>query len=355
MTGTDVYERLREFLDTLPAGYPATPTGVEIRILKKLFSPEEAELTMKLSRDPEPVSVVAARIGTDPVELAGTLEAMAQKGLIFRVRSGEGPLYQAFQFVVGIYEFQLKTLDREFCEMFEEYLPYLGAGMMAIKTRQIRIIPVEASVRGAKSVAPYNRVRELVEKQDLISVSPCICRMEQGLLGNPCDRPKESCLGFGNFAQYYLDNHMARKISREEALKLLDQAEKNSLVLSPVNTRELEAICCCCPCCCPNLKFTKLLPRPADIMQTDYEARIDPDLCTGCGDCMEKCQMEAIREGEGVSEVVDGRCIGCGLCVPVCPTEAISLLPRAGRDVPPADLPDLLARMTSERSGAGSG
>ncbi len=43
----EVYVRLREFLDKLPGGYPETDSGVEIRILKKLFSPEDAELTMK--------------------------------------------------------------------------------------------------------------------------------------------------------------------------------------------------------------------------------------------------------------------------------------------------------------------
>ena len=31
IVSTDVYTRLREFMDTLPAGFPATPTGVEIK------------------------------------------------------------------------------------------------------------------------------------------------------------------------------------------------------------------------------------------------------------------------------------------------------------------------------------
>jgi hypothetical protein len=44
----DVYEALREHLDSLPAGFPATESGVEIRILKRLFSPEEAELARHL-------------------------------------------------------------------------------------------------------------------------------------------------------------------------------------------------------------------------------------------------------------------------------------------------------------------
>ena len=38
----DVYTRLREHLDRLPAGFPATESGVELRILKRLFTPDEA-------------------------------------------------------------------------------------------------------------------------------------------------------------------------------------------------------------------------------------------------------------------------------------------------------------------------
>src|SRR5512136_2496294 len=120
----DVYIKLREFMNTLPAGYPSTPSGVEIRILKKLFSPEEAELTMQLKNEPEEVPAIAARLGVEEAELGRRLEKMAQKGLIYRVRKENKALYQAFQFMVGVYEFQVKTLDREFCQMFEEYLPH---------------------------------------------------------------------------------------------------------------------------------------------------------------------------------------------------------------------------------------
>lgn len=38
----DIYERLRERLNDLATGYPATESGVEIRILKRLFTEEEA-------------------------------------------------------------------------------------------------------------------------------------------------------------------------------------------------------------------------------------------------------------------------------------------------------------------------
>lgn len=348
----DVYTRLREFMDRLPVGYPETPTGVEIKILRKLFTPEEAELTMKLKNEPEEVSAIAKRIGVDEKALGGKLEDMAQNGLIFRVRSGDKRLYQAFQFVVGLYEFQLKRLDREFCELFEEYLPYLGANMMSVQTRQMRVIPVESSVGKGKGVSPYNQVRELVRREKVFSVTNCICRKEQELLDNKCDYPSEICLGFGDFAQFYIDNNMARKITLEECLKFLDKAEESGLVLSPSNTQELAAICCCCSCCCPILKFAKPAPRPADLVQSYYESKIDPDLCTACGDCIERCPMDAIREADNVSEVIDGRCIGCGLCVSVCPVEAISMVPKPGMEAPPKDMTDMMHRVAVERGVA---
>jgi electron transport complex protein RnfB len=346
----NVYARLREFMDTLPAGYPSTPSGVEIRILKKLFSPEEAELTMQLKTEPEEVPAIAVRLGLEEAELAKRLEEMAQKGLIFRVRKENKALYQAFQFIVGVYEFQLKNLDREFCQMFEEYLPHFGMSLMPLKTNQLRVIPVESAVKATHGVETYNRVRELVEGQKTFSVAQCICRKEQELLGKKCARPQEICLGFGDFAQFYIDNHWGRRISKAEALKLLDLAEESGLVLSPSNSQELAGICCCCPCCCPVLKYAKLMPRPADMVLSYYRAKISPKHCSTCGLCLERCQMAAIKKGADSYQIIDGRCIGCGLCVSACPTEAISMVTKSGMEPPPKDfLQDTLPRIRTER------
>ncbi len=348
----EVYAKLREFMDKLPGGFPETPTGVEIKILKKLFTPDEAELTMKLKNEPEEVPAIAKRIGADEKELAVKLEAMAQKGIIFRVRSGGKVLYQAFQFVVGVYEFQLKHLDKEFCELFEEYLPYAGGNVMGLQTKQMRVVPVESAVGAGKGVSSYNQVREMVKKQETLSVQDCICRKEQELMGNKCDYPREICLGFGSFAQFYIDNNMARSITQEECLQLLDKAEEAGLVLSPTNTEDPWAICCCCSCCCPVLKFAKMTPRPADLVHSYYQAKIDPDECTACGDCIERCPMDAIQEGDNVSRVIDGRCIGCGLCVSVCPVEAISLEAKPGMEAPPKDMTDMMNKIAVERGVA---
>ncbi len=346
----EVYIKLREFLDTLPTGYPESPTGVEIKILKKLFTPDQAELTMKLKKEPEAIQEIAGRTGIEEKELTEKLEEMAHKGLIFSVRAGEERRYQAFQFLVGIYEFQLSHLDREFCELFEEYFPHFAMQLASLKTSQLRVIPVESAVGSGGTIESYNQVRELIKEQKVITVQDCICRKEQGLLENPCDKPSEICFGLGDMAQYSLDSKGAcRQIDVAECLDLLDKAEAAGLVLQPSNTEELQWICCCCTCCCPGLKIAKTLPRPQDIIRSYYEAKIDLDECTACGDCIERCPMEAIHEGDSVSEVIDGRCIGCGLCVSTCPAESISLIPKSGMDAPPKDLKEMLNRIATER------
>jgi len=349
--GEDVYLRLRAFLDTLGSGYPTTPTGVEIRILKKLFSPPEAELAMQLKSEPEEVSAIAARLGEEKKALGERLEEMAQKGLIFRIRKEGKPLYQAVQFIVGIWEFQLKTLDKELSQMIEEYIPYFGMSLMPIKTKQMRVIPVDSSLRATAKVETYNQIRELVNRQTSFSVAQCICRKEQEHLGKKCSRPGETCLGFGKFSEFYVENKMARPISKAEALRLLDQAEESALVLCPTNSQEPVGVCCCCPCCCPILKYSKLMPRPADVVLSYYQAKIDSELCSACGQCLERCQMGAIKEGTDSSEIVDGRCIGCGLCVSVCPTEAISMVAKTGMEAPPKDfVHDTLRKIEEERN-----
>lgn len=345
----DVYARLQKFLDDLPGGFPSTDSGVEIKILEMLFTPEEAELTLNLREEPEEISTIAKRAGMDESEAAEMLESMARQGSIFRVRSGNRELYHANQFVIGIYEFHQNTLDREFAELMEEYMPHLGMVWVTTKTKQLRIVPVDSAVGTSPTVAPYHRIRELVWQQELIAMAPCICRKEQALLGHECERPRDLCFPFGDLARYYIDNGMGRQITPAEALRLLDLAEESALVLSPSNSQTLEYMCCCCSCCCGVLRGLKLFDRPADHVQSGYQARIDAEGCSACGVCLDRCQVEAIEEAGDLLEINEARCIGCGLCLSACPDEAISFLRVPTAAAPPADLEEMRTRIRQER------
>ena len=144
---TDVYERLAEHLDDLPAGFPRTESGVEMRILRRLFTPGDAELALHLTLIPGEPRVIADRAKIPVEEAARRLEEMVKKGLISSIRrEGKPPLYTALQFVVGFWEGQVNKLDRELAQDAEEYmLTYVDHSFWRALP-QVRTIPVGKSI-----------------------------------------------------------------------------------------------------------------------------------------------------------------------------------------------------------------
>ncbi len=110
---SEIYKKLREQLDQYSCGYPTTESGVEFKILEKLFTEEEAEMFLLMSLSLETPEEVTRRTGRDSETVAMLLSQMAEKGLLFRWRRGGEIKYGASAFVLGFFEFQLKTMDRE--------------------------------------------------------------------------------------------------------------------------------------------------------------------------------------------------------------------------------------------------
>jgi Na+-translocating ferredoxin:NAD+ oxidoreductase subunit B len=348
---TDIYARLATFLDNLPAGYPSTESGVELRILRRLFTPEEAEVAMTLTMMPEPDGAIAQRTGKDEAGLAPVLEAMAAKGLIFRIAKRGKNLYSAAQFVVGIWEYHLNSLDEDLVRDVNEYMPtLLKKGWMQTQTKQLRVVPVSKSVSAGMAVTPYEAAEAIINAQSKIVISDCICRKEQKLIGKGCDRPMEACLCFGAAAYYYERNGLGRAIEKDEALKILKAGVEAGLVLQPGNQQKPTNICMCCGCCCGILKNLKTLDKPALAVHTNYYARMDDATCIACETCMEWCQMDAIAVDE-TARIDPDRCIGCGSCVTHCPTEAIHLeqKPPENRYTPPRTTLETYLKIARER------
>ena len=347
-----VYYDLREQLDQYSMGFPATESGVDLRILERLFSEEEAELYLSLSMMSETPDAIAQRIGRDAAAVAALLERMFEKGLIFRVKKGDSPRYGAVPFVVGSYEYQAKDIDRGLAELFEQYfveaLGKKGIGQMP----PLRTIPVNKSIHHLWPVAPYEDVKKIVESKDKISVSNCICRMQQGLLDKGCDKPLEVCFQFGSHAQYYVDKGMARFITKEEALSIIDKCDQEGLVPQPFASQDAGGMCNCCGDCCGILRSIKFHSKPAEQVLTNYYAAVDPDVCSACETCVDRCQMEAVKAGDNDVALVDrDRCIGCGLCVTTCPSEALSLRskPESERKEPPTTAKDYTMQLALAR------
>ncbi|HNS50933.1 MAG TPA: 4Fe-4S binding protein [Anaerolineae bacterium] len=349
---TDAYQRLAKHLDGLPGGYPPTESGVELRILRRLFTPEEAELALSLTLLAEEPRVISRRAGITTAEAAERLEAMEKKGLIYAVHSRRrGPRYMASQFVIGIWEYQVGRLTPELVHDFEEYLPTLSQADVWKRVPQLRTIPVGEAVDARLEVLSYERAEEIVRGQNRIAVAPCICRQEKRLVGEGCDKPLETCLVFGAASDFYARNSIGRAITQEEALAVLRLAESSGLVLQPGNSQHTLNICACCGCCCGVLRTLKRYPDPARYLTTSFVAVVNAETCEGCGICTARCQMDAIRL-DGKRAVVDpGRCLGCGLCVTTCPTGSLRLArkPEFEQPLVPRDVVDSAIRLGQAR------
>jgi Na+-translocating ferredoxin:NAD+ oxidoreductase subunit B len=355
---TDVYERLAQHLDTLPAGFQRTASGVELRILRRLFTDEDAELALHLSLIPEEPRVIARRARIPVEEAARRLQALEEKRLIGGVaREGKPPLYMASQFIVGFWEGQVDRLDPQLVHDFEEYFPSAVNPEHWRKSPQLRTVPVARSISTQTRVMPYERAEELVRAHSIFAVSNCICRQEARMLGKGCDKPLESCLSFGMAAEQVTRTGRGRAIDLSQVLDVLVKAEEAGLVLQPANARNALFLCTCCGCCCGVLRTMKRQPKPASYVASAFVAVQNAETCQGCGACETRCQMEAIHLAEGTAVLDHDRCIGCGLCVETCPTGSLSLArkPDGEQPVVPKDIIDNYIQMGKARGRYGIG
>jgi electron transport complex protein RnfB len=348
----NAYRRLARTLDAIPNGFPATESGVELLLLAKIFAPEEAALAAVMGLSREPADQIAARAGVDPEFAYTTLKTMVRKGQIRGGRKDGQLAFGLLPFVVGIYEEQLSRMDRELAELFERYFQESFGQISGVAPALQRVIPVEESIPAGIEIYPYERATELLENAKAWGVRDCICRVQQKLIGKGCDRPVNNCLSFAPVEGVFDHNETIRAISKEEALRILHEAEDAGLVHSPGNYRDGNRyICNCCTCCCGVLRNIAEFSIPTAIASSAFVAVVDAAGCAGCGDCLERCQFGALALPDDLCLVDAGRCVGCGLCATVCPTEALHLERRPAGEIPPppADFMDWMAQRARAR------
>lgn len=355
-TDDSVYDKLAQALDDLPGGFPLSKNGAELRILRKLYTPEEAEIARHLTLLAEEPRIIARRAGIPVAEAARLLEEMDRKRLVYYFpKEGEPPRYMAQQFLVGIYESQVDRLDRQLVEEFEQYLPVYNAAGLWGKVAQLRTIPIQQSIPNEARVLPYEAIDEIMRTHTRFAVANCICRQEQRILGHDCGKPLETCLVMDNTVDYFLRVGRGREITREEALALLEQAERTGLVLQVGNDQAAGNICMCCGCCCGVLRMLKKHPQPASQASSPFQARLDVDQCMGCETCISRCQMDALTFENFHAVLNLERCIGCGLCVTTCVSGALTLERKAKYPPVPKNIVQLFFRLAQAHGKLGPG
>jgi Na+-translocating ferredoxin:NAD+ oxidoreductase subunit B len=360
-TKDKVYIELQRHLDCQAIGFPATKSGSELRILKHIFSPREAEIAACLSYKSEPIERVfeRARHLVESIKiLSASLHEIEKKGGIERTIKNGKSFYRNVPLVVGMYEFQLDHLTQGFLKDFDDYTSdkKFGIEFLSTKLPQMRTIPIAKSILPLHHVSTFDEVTTLLQQAEPpFSIFECICRKKKALGGEPCrvTNRKETCFAAGSLAQAVLRRGIGREIALDESLSILDENQKQGLVLQPSNTEKAEFICSCCGCCCGMLGMQKHLPVPVDFWASNYYTALNTDACNGCGTCEERCQVGAIRVSEKKQKAsVDlNRCIGCGLCIPSCPREALFLQKKPEEVRPPQTRDDLYDIIMSHKKG----
>lgn len=347
------YKKLAERLDALPNGFPPTEDGVELRMLAKLFTPEEAELASQLRLTREIPEQVAKRLGRETAEVRALLKGMARRGLIAAGKAEGGLGYGLLPFVVGIYENQAGNIDKEFALLFESYYKQAFAQVMTTQPQYHRVIPVNESIKVDLEVRPFESAAGLVNEAQAWGVLDCICRKQKALIGEGCDHPLDVCMALANTPGAFEGNPVIRALTREEALGTLRRAAEAGLVHSVSNNQKgVHYICNCCTCSCGVLRGIAELGIANVVAHSSYVNQIDDLLCNGCETCLDYCQFGALTMTEtAIVEVNTVRCVGCGVCVPKCPNEALAMALRPVEDLvlPPETLKEWGARRAAER------
>ncbi|MCX7635600.1 MAG: hypothetical protein N2Z74_07645, partial [Syntrophales bacterium] len=307
----DAYERLREILDTHPTGAPPSPAFT--RILRTLFSPEEAELLTHMNFAPKPVEAIAAAAGVSVAQADLMLGALADRVLVFSREKDGKRSYGLLATIPGLFEFPFMRgvatpVLEELGKLWEEYYKDgLGASFSGHPTPVARIVPVGQAIDAPLKVHPYEEVRRLIDSVEFIGLGLCACRVTL----RRCPKPVEMCLFFDAPARFLVAKQFARQITREEAHDVLKRAEEEGLVHTSTNAADkVGFICNCCRCCCIILRGLTELALPHAFAPSGFLAQVKAEDCMGCGSCAEeRCPVGAIGMKEDVAVVEAGRCI----------------------------------------------
>jgi len=343
----DVYRQMCEKLAKRGGRYLGMDIPEFYALVQALFTPEEAAVYNAIPRGFNPASNIAAEAGKSEEEISSILEAMADKGLCTASTKGGDSFYSAPPFVPGIFEYQFMRgtstdKDKRLAKLIHAYKAAVDAaqGPPKVTFPFERVITVDRKIDAGNKIHTYDQVAHYIDKYDPLAVSTCFCRHEAKLIdeNDNCGKPNDVCMQFGIGAQFVIDRKMGRKITKEEALSILNQSEEAGLVHASLNRQEIDFICNCCSCHCMILQTALAQPRPGFSLTSGFQPVWNNKLCTACETCIDRCPAEALSLGEEeIPEVNLERCIGCGVCATGCPEEAIALVERPGIPVPPVD------------------
>ncbi len=366
------YLDLQKRLDKMPIGAPSHKALFEI--LEQLFTSEECRIATAMPIRLTPADKIAKIAGMDESRVETLLSDMVEKGLAADFPRKDGRIfYYLNPTVIGFFEFTMMRVrnnvdQKKIASLMWEYLvedpelsfmKMMSAGDTFIARPMVHEDTLKPEVY--TEVLDYEKASETIRNAGSWAMGLCHCRHVKLHLDKPCDYPIDHCLSLGLGAEYLIRSNIAKRISREEALDVLDHAREHGLVQMADNVKEMQTfICNCCKCCCEIMEGFRTIPENTKVVSSNYIAKIDDLTCNGCGKCAKACPVNIIdmvkstptpavpkRKKEAV--VNSELCLGCGVCRRTCEFDALTIERIPVRVHTPDGLMEKLLRQAIER------
>ena len=279
-------------------------------LLEKVVTEEMAHVALQLVyRKHQTVEEIALKAKLDNEITKKLLWDLVMVGVASIKKEHNTNTYWYETWVPGIFEMVVNNVENvkkypQISRAFDDYgilRNPVAAGNFPIGKGVMRVIPIESAVDGNSKTIPSEQISTYVESARLFSVSDCSCRTSREENGEGCGHLKENmCIQLDDAAEYYIRSGRGREASKDEVYEILKRAEEDGLMHQIPNTEgegHTHAICNCCGCSCYALRAATMYLNP-DMVRSNYVSKVDKDLCTGCGECVEVCPTNAIKLGQ---------------------------------------------------------
>lgn len=374
-----VYVKLRNHLNRIGQGIGSTPIETSYEMIMYLWSEEDAEheIEMPINTlfDANDYHYLSGRTVEECQEI---LDDLADRGLIMRANRAGHLVYHLLPYINGFWEFnELREYfenggDADGVEDAPEAYAAAGAfdslGIGGAESGEsfealvplFHTYPISVDVVEEDELAPYMDWRAIIEANEKITVSPCQCRLMWKSLGlDLCDgsgdHPFETCLSFGELAEYFDEIGIGRYITQDEAIEMVEGCVDAGMVPESLSMKDVDIMCMCHGDCCGNLSGYKALggQAHANVNINSYLLKYDRDACIQCGACIERCPMEAISFDDDGYCFHNNACVRCGQCVSVCPASARILTYRGDYPELGREYVDAVEMLAAERMRRG--
>lgn len=369
-TGKDnVYRSLHRKIDNLTVRAPWNDTFYNI--LKKLYTPEEADVVVKMPYVLSTADRIAGITGVEKTRLQGILDTLSNKGLLLDLYNEKNGQYYFMPspVLIGLFEFTMMRTGKseegkEYAKLFQDYLSsfYPANFSQHEQVSILRVIPIEETVKPEDHIAfmDYEKASALIEGSNKFALGICSCRNEKFHNGEKkCDAPLDNCSAFGIGADYLIRHNMGREVSRSEMIDNFARSRDLGLVFSADNTKKNPMVICqCCKCCCNYLAGANKFGFINSVVTSNFIASVDEVKCTGCGKCVKVCPVNAVslvsandplKKKKMKATIDQGICVGCGVCAFKCSSKAMAMINRGVRVIHPETTFERIVLLSLER------